>query len=1336
MANMNLKIYFICMFIYVNNSFSFALNYSTTENTYESQKNINLLDNQNDISNLTNVIKSTTRKLEGYTVRLSTERNEMKSNPFSFSEASSLPTTNANKTSVAIESSTYAISIGNNTNALDTMEEILPTFKMTEASMLNATTENVTENNNHTMKASSPLSIDKEKVEIISYFSNSSTNHNSSEARLKHTNITSLKSNVRKIVLSNQTENSVIPQNDSIPLDDTSARTIKHNVLSTLDTEEDDSQFQNENYEKVTNTATPNSIYDSKDERFNYPSSIEFTSEKVSTNTTAKVSHDSISLETTVKNFMEFDDDLMSLDSNSTFAMKNLFEIFSNDTSKELQVLKDGRHKSEEKETISADMTPSIDKDMPLSERFSPTSSIPIDSTNKSVVSFSSGNEKYFTTIQSQLPDLVNKSDMIINPIETQVPKSIDHDFSQANASNPIYHDGLSKNPEPILPKSMLPTNKTIIGTISDEDGIAVKAGNIKKGRTFAESIENTTKKFGPEEQFNNYKVSTESSNDFNSSNITYPQIIGQASSKPTTNNIHHKTTKSIDEESLNKIVLVTSKSITTSKLSTGREVRNETTSSSKVNHNLSRKKSTNGKMITTNTNHDNLEHSQETFATSTPKIVTSQKALPLVCSNPSCVKVANDIRSSIGKNPCTDPVKFVCGNNRTGDYFEIPDDRSSWGLIEKTEQQYLDMVENLMSADTLQTWRLSKAARHLFNQCQNKTKIEDTGNEIWKSLSEELGGFPIAQRFWRESAYDWIVTNAKITKRFELGSLIKAKFDTRKENTIHIKLGESLLPMPELLNYNNNPPLLQGWINLFYETIEELWFVADSGNFTIMEPQRLVSKDNITTKIDVTMTSTSTEHLKNDSKILQNDLLHSLIDDNLKNTGNAAFRSKRSFLWMLPNTKEGSKVPDRNYFDIQVNETINFEIQLASLIDHFSLSNSSSLTFSELLNKSEAAPVIKDFARLNFEKILRNIFEKENLPFQPEKYRYVVNPSQMLEFQILLSSYQPRDIANVFGWRVLQQLLDHMPHQFRKLKFEFDEIKCKIKQKLRRASLCSGMVLEYFPLVTGHILYDNIDSRRSLHAMKKLRHEVRKGIKENLSSDGLKLEKFLIDVSEPEWIFNRNIIETAYKDLNISAILNSNHYLSTLMMLSSWKRQQALFPIQNNANMNKFTNFGKPSIFNMENSFIPNYLMKYPMFDPSMTHPINYAGIGFLMYQNAMNDISKNYPNIVQPDNLATFVQLFQNSENMSEAKMTLPSLEELTPTQTMLIWFVKTWGCGNTRENVLYHPESHSMRQKLLNQVTLLFNSNFDCDRPQFRDRPQFNIGNFLQKEDNPIQ
>ena len=125
----------------------------------------------------------------------------------------------------------------------------------------------------------------------------------------------------------------------------------------------------------------------------------------------------------------------------------------------------------------------------------------------------------------------------------------------------------------------------------------------------------------------------------------------------------------------------------------------------------------------------------------------------------------------------------------------------------------------------------------------------------------------------------------------------------------------------------------------------------------------------------------------------------------------------------------------------------------------------------------------MKDFARLDFEKILKNIFQKENFPFRPEKYQYVVNPSQMLEFQILLSSYQPRDIANVFGWRVLQQLLDHMPHQFRKLKFEFDEIKYKIKRKLRRTSLCSGIILEYFPLVAGHILYDDIDSRRKQRA-------------------------------------------------------------------------------------------------------------------------------------------------------------------------------------------------------------------------------------------------------------
>ena len=117
---MNLKIYFIFMFICVNNLFAIAFNYSTTENIYESQKNINLFDSHKNIKNLLNMTTSTLKQLDEDIIRFTTEINTMESDPFSFSEASSNRTTaSGNKTFVAMESSTNEINLGIKTNAPD-----------------------------------------------------------------------------------------------------------------------------------------------------------------------------------------------------------------------------------------------------------------------------------------------------------------------------------------------------------------------------------------------------------------------------------------------------------------------------------------------------------------------------------------------------------------------------------------------------------------------------------------------------------------------------------------------------------------------------------------------------------------------------------------------------------------------------------------------------------------------------------------------------------------------------------------------------------------------------------------------------------------------------------------------------------------------------------------------------------------------------------------------------------------------------------------------------------------------------------------------------------------
>ena len=138
-------------------------------------------------------------------------------------------------------------------------------------------------------------------------------------------------------------------------------------------------------------------------------------------------------------------------------------------------------------------------------------------------------------------------------------------------------------------------------------------------------------------------------------------------------------------------------------------------------------------------------------------------------------------------------------------------------------------MVEKLMASDSMPSWELLRAARDAFQQCMDAEQIEKTGSDAWKSLSEDLGGLPIAQEFWRKSAYDWMTTSSKISRKFEKGSLLSIRFDEEHKDQVHINLGNPHLPIPVLLDYSSQPPLLQAWINILYKSIEELWFIEDT---------------------------------------------------------------------------------------------------------------------------------------------------------------------------------------------------------------------------------------------------------------------------------------------------------------------------------------------------------------------------------------------------------------------------------------------------------------------------------------------------------------------------
>jgi hypothetical protein len=317
------------------------------------------------------------------------------------------------------------------------------------------------------------------------------------------------------------------------------------------------------------------------------------------------------------------------------------------------------------------------------------------------------------------------------------------------------------------------------------------------------------------------------------------------------------------------------------------------------------------------------------------------------------------------------------------------------------------------------------------------------------------------------------------------------------------------------------------------------------------------------------------------------------------------------------------------------------------------------------------------------------------------------------------------------------------MPNQFRTFVFEFEQTKYQIKGMKPRSQFCSEIILQYFPAVVGHLIYDNIESRRVVHFINKFRSKIRHHLNALLSPNISSLQDFSTSLGAPEWVLNRNIVEHAYRRLNFTSIKTSPNHLTTLLRLSAWKNEINLIGASLDPklhNIQDLVNFGQNSIFEMSNGFIPNYLLKYPLFDTSVPYAINFAGIGYIMFQQAMYDITLTNPSYTNANNLTTFIDLFKvttllqdnNKGAFLDTKhVVLPEFEDFSQIQTLLIWFVKTWTCEMERENLNYHSKAHYIRQKLIGEASSMFKTHFNCGSFIFRDRPHFNIGHFLNKD-----
>jgi len=227
---------------------------------------------------------------------------------------------------------------------------------------------------------------------------------------------------------------------------------------------------------------------------------------------------------------------------------------------------------------------------------------------------------------------------------------------------------------------------------------------------------------------------------------------------------------------------------------------------------------------------------------------------------------------------------------------------------------------------------------------------------------------------------------------------------------------------------------------------------------------------------------------------------------------------------------------------------------------------------------------------------------------------------------------------------------------------------------------------------------------------MRKLRRGIRGHLKRVVSNNETVISSaFPIDIEDPEWLVNRNVIDKLYENLDLTSLRFTNHHLSQLVSLSEWKTEEHVLVRHINPVADKHTNqlinLGKYSILGTPNGFIPSHLLQYPLFDPSMPDSINFGGLGFLMFQHALHEL--NLKNNTTIGHVNTFIDIFKNtSRNLVDIELgnvpvkenVLPNLEEFTSIQLMLVWLIKTWICASERQDLNQYSEIHYKRQKIL--------------------------------------
>ncbi|XP_014207872.1 neprilysin-2-like [Copidosoma floridanum] len=189
----------------------------------------------------------------------------------------------------------------------------------------------------------------------------------------------------------------------------------------------------------------------------------------------------------------------------------------------------------------------------------------------------------------------------------------------------------------------------------------------------------------------------------------------------------------------------------------------------------------------------------KETSGQETPQ--EAQKPLA-ICDSPGCVHTASSILRNMDPTvkPCDDFYKFACGGFLRDTM--IPDDRSEidvYSMIsDKLQKQLRASIEEESKPEDPRPLRLLKT---YYQNCMNKTHIEEQGLDLLYQNLKELGGWPVLMNnSWVEDDWSWTESVYKLRKMgYSVNYFISIRMDTDLKNNTKriIYLDKTALGIP-----------------------------------------------------------------------------------------------------------------------------------------------------------------------------------------------------------------------------------------------------------------------------------------------------------------------------------------------------------------------------------------------------------------------------------------------------------------------------------------------------------------------------------------------------------